>query len=58
MCTLHTVLAFVVFLVGGGGGRGRRSKTNMMAIDYNLTYNLTIGKNSTSLGIKEPATSY
>lgn len=44
MCTLHTVLAFVVFwwevvVVGG-----RRSKTNMMAIDYNLTYNLTIGK--------------
>lgn len=58
MCTLHTVLAFVVFwwevvVVGD-----RRSKTNMMAIDYNLTYNLTIGKNSTSLGIKEPATSY
>lgn len=44
MCTLHTVLVFVVFwwevvVVGD-----RRSKTNMMAIDYNLTYNLTIGK--------------
>lgn len=37
---------------------GRITKTNMMAIDYNLTYNLTIGKNATSLGMKEPATSY
>lgn len=36
----------------------RRTKTNMMAKDYNLTYNLTIGKRSISLGIKEPVTSY
>lgn len=37
MCTLHTMLAFVVFGCGEVVG-GKRTKTNMMAICYNLKY--------------------
>lgn len=51
MCTLHTMLAFVVFGCGEVVG-GKRTKTNMMAVYYNLKYNLTIGKYSTSLAFR------
>lgn len=44
--------------VGGTGLGSRRAKTNMMAIDYNLTYLQSDNWKITSLGIKEPAISY